>query len=154
MPQSKGAVSREPTTIMIRNIPQGCTRAMLQSMFASEGFDGQYDFLYLPYSFDDWSILGHAFVNFLEHGDAERAVRSLNERVLWPDTGSKACEVCWSKALQGLAPCIGRFRNSPVMHRSVADQYKPMTFTDGHRSDFPEATRQIQLVRRTVPGQA
>lgn len=148
----KAAGEREPTTIMIRSIPQGCTRDMVQAMFDAEGFEGQYDFLYLPYSFDDWSILGHAFVNFVEHRDAERAVAALDGRPLWPGfREAKACEVCWSKALKGLEPCIGRFRNSPVMHRSVSDEYKPMLLRHGRRCAFPEPTKQIQAVKRSIP---
>lgn len=138
---------RERTTIMIRSIPSGCTRAMIQATLDWEGFAGQYDFLYLPCSFDDWSALGHAFVNFPAHRNAERATAKLSGRVLWPEVDSKPCEVCWSKALQGLAACVGRFRNSPVMDPCMSDAYKPILLKKGVRSAFPEPTKQIQPVR-------
>jgi len=150
--QSKGAGGRDRTTIMIRNIPSGCTRAMIQATIDWEGFAGQYDFLYLPCSFDDWSALGHAFINFPVHRNAERAIDKLNGGIFWPEIDCKPCEVCWSKALQGLAACVGRFRNSPVMDTSVSDAYKPILLKKGVRSTFPEPTKKIQPVRRRGEG--
>lgn len=153
--KTKVVRKQEPTTIMIRKLPRGCTRAMLQSKLDSEGFAGQYDFLYLPYSFHDWSIVGHAFVNFSHLHHAEQAVQSLNEKVLWPNLcwidETEACEACWSKALRGLDSCIGRFRNSPVMHPSVADEYKPIVLRHGRRWAFPEPTKEIQPARCHAP---
>jgi len=155
-PPSKGLQSRgggrERTTIMIRNIPSGCTRAMVQATLDWEGFAGQYDFLYLPCSFDDWSSLGHAFINFPAHRNADRAIVKLSGGIFWPAVDNKPCEVCWSKALQGLAACVGRFRNSPVMDPSVSDAYKPILLKKGVRSTFPEPTKKIQPVRGKVEG--
>lgn len=150
--RSKGAGGRERTTIMIRNVPSTCTRAMVQATMDREGFAGQYDFLYLPCSFDDWSALGHAFINFPVHRNAERAIDKLNGGVFWPEHGSGPCEVCWSNALQGLAACVGRFRNSPVMDPSISDEYKPILLKKGVRSAFPVPTKKIQPARRRVQG--
>lgn len=150
--RSRGAGGRERTTIMIRNVPSLCTRAMVQATMDKEGFAGQYDFLYLPCSFDDWSALGHAFINFPAHRNAERAIDKLNGGIFWPELGSGSCEVCWSNALQGLAACVGRFRNSPVMDPSISDEYKPITLKKGVRSTFPVPTKKIQPARRRVQG--
>jgi hypothetical protein len=153
-PQAKGAGGSGPdrTTIMIRNIPSGCTRAMVQATMDREGFAGQYDFLYLPFSFDDWSTMGHAFINFPAHCNAQRAIDKLNGGVFWAELGTEPCEVCWSKALLGLAACIGKFRNSPVMDPCVSDEYKPILLKEGIRSAFPEPTKKIQPVRRREEG--
>jgi len=151
-PQTRSGGGPDRTTIMIRNIPSGCTRAMVQAMMDREGFANQYDFLYLPFSFDDWSVLGHAFINFSAHCNAQRAIDRLNGGIFWPELGTEASEVCWSKALLGLAACIGKFRNSPVMEPSVSDEYKPILFKHGVRSTFPEPTRKIQPVRRREDG--
>lgn len=134
---------------MIRNVPKHTSRATFQRLLDSEGFAGQYDFLYLPHSFDDWSILGHAFVNFQAHCNAERALTHFTGRVM--SQGDKPCEVCWSKALQGLAACVGRYRNSPVMHPCVADEYKPILLRQGVRCSLPGPTKPIQPVRQRVP---
>jgi len=150
--QNRGTGSRDRTTIMIRNIPSGCTRAIVQATMDWEGFAGQYDFLYLPCSFDDWSVLGHAFINFPAHRNAERAIDKLNGGIFWPEFDSKPREACWSKALQGLAACVGRYRNSPVMDPSVSDAYKPILLKKGARSSFPEPTKKIQPVRRRGEG--
>jgi hypothetical protein len=146
--QSRGSGGPERTTIMIRNIPSGCTRAMVQAAIDREGFAGRYDFLYLPFSFDDWSTLGHAFINFADHCNAQRAIDRMQGGVFWPELSSEQSEVCWSKALLGLAACIGKFRNSPVMDPCVSDEYKPIVLKNGVRSSFPEPTKEIQPVRR------
>ena len=39
---------------------------------------------------------------------------------------------------------VERYRNSPVMHRSVPDQYKPVIFKDGVRKPFPRATKKVK----------
>lgn len=150
--QTKSAGGPDRTCIQIRNIPKGCTRAMVQASMDREGFAGQYDFVYLPFSFDDWSTLGHAFINFSSQCNAQRAVDKLNGGVLWPELGSEPCEVCWSKALLGLAACIGKFRNSPVMDPSVSDEYKPIVLKKGVRSAFPQPTKEIQPIRRREEG--
>lgn len=143
-----GSSGQERSTIMFRNIPQDCTRAAFQSMLDSEGFAGQYDFLYLAHNFDDWSALGYGFVNFVEHQTAERAMKALSDRVLWPDIEGQLCEVSWSKSLQGLQACIRGFRNSPVMHPCVNEKYKPVLMTYGRRCSFPEPTKSIQIRSR------
>ena len=38
-------------------------------------------------------------------------------------SSQKVCEVCWGNPLQGLGAHIVRYRNSPVMHQSVPDEY-------------------------------
>jgi len=54
------------------------------------------------------------------------------------------CEVSWSGPHQGFKAHVERYRNSPVMHRSVPDAYKPIIFQDGVRQDFPRPTRKIK----------
>ena len=46
--------------------------------------------------------------------------------------------------LRGLEAHVERYRNSPVMHRSVPDQYKPVIFKDGVRKPFPRATKKVK----------
>ena len=48
----------------------------------------------------------------------------------WCLPSSKVCEVKLSGPHQGFQAHVDRYRNSPVMHRSVPDEYKPMIFKE------------------------
>ncbi|CAE7939289.1 unnamed protein product, partial [Symbiodinium sp. KB8] len=61
-----------------------------------------------------------------------------------PSPPSDVCEVGWSGPHQGFKAHVERYRNSPVMHRSVPDAYKPIIFQDGVRQNFPRPTRKIK----------
>ena len=45
-------------TVMLRNLPNNYSRAMLLELLDSEGFAGQYDFFYLPMDFKSRASLG------------------------------------------------------------------------------------------------
>jgi hypothetical protein len=53
----------------------------------------------------------------------------------------------WSKPFQGLEANVARYRNSPVMHPEIPDEFKPVVFRDGQRAEFPQATKKIPLPR-------
>jgi len=62
-------------TIMMRNLPNKYTQKRLGEEIAAAGFDGTYDFLYLP--IDQWTNAnkGYAFINFVttEHSSRFKA---------------------------------------------------------------------------------
>jgi len=53
------------TTLMIRNIPTDLTQKLLLQALDDTGFNGLYNFCYLPRSFSDGLTIGYAFVNFV-----------------------------------------------------------------------------------------
>jgi len=55
---------------------------------------------------------------------------------------------------QGLPAHIDRYRNSPVMHESVEDEYKPAVFSPGtgDRAVFPPPTKKLRVPRIRRPG--
>lgn len=134
-------------TLMLRNLPNNYTRVMLLSLLDSEGFSGQYDFVYLPIDFKSHASLGYAFVNLSTTQAAERCWKVFEGFNKWVVPSSKVCSVNWSTPFQGLDSHVERYRNSPVMHEHVPDEYKPMLLSDGNRLPFPPPTKKIRAPR-------
>lgn len=134
-------------TLMLRNLPNNYTRVMLLSLLDSEGFVGQYDFVYLPIDFKSHASLGYAFVNLSSTQAAERCWKVFEGFNKWVVPSSKVCSVNWSTPFQGLDAHVERYRNSPVMHEHVPDEYKPMLLADGKRLPFPPPTKKIRAPR-------
>mmetsp|Transcript_53700 Transcript_53700/g.125634 ORF Transcript_53700/g.125634 Transcript_53700/m.125634 type:complete len:383 (-) Transcript_53700:206-1354(-) len=135
------------TTVMLRNIPEGYNRKMLMELLDAEGFRGKYDFLYLPFDFSSFLCLNHAFINFVTPADAEQVKQQLSGRKQWSVASENVCSVDWNDKQQGLSSLIERYRNSPVMHESIPDPYKPAVFQNGQRVAFPPPTKRIRAPR-------
>jgi hypothetical protein len=129
------------TTIMMRNIPNNYTRTMLLDLIDREGFQGAYDLVYLPIDFNSNAGFGYAFINLVTPEEAERFRLYFQGYSGWALTSEKVCDVMRSGVHQGLEAHIERYRNSPVMHPSVPDDYKPAVFRDGERVQFPAPTK-------------
>jgi hypothetical protein len=132
------------TTVMIRNMPNNYTRDMLLELVDSIGFAGTYDFAYLPIDFNSQAGLGYAFINFATVADAQNAFERFEGFSNWKVPSEKVCTVTWSSPTQGLAAHIERYKNSPVMHHSLADQWKPVLFQQGMRVAFPPPSKPIK----------
>merc|ERR1719247_1750500 len=153
-PQSSGASGadlapaqgpNELTTVMLRNLPNRYTREMLRQMLDAEGFAGRYTFVYLPIDFKTHSGLGYAFVDLVSSDDALRLRTTFEVFQRWLIQSEKVCSVGWSApAQQGLSAHVDRYRNSPVMHFSVSDEWKPAVFVNGQRVPFPPPTRRLR----------
>lgn len=132
------------TTVMLRNIPNRYTQNTLLALIDETEFKGRYDFVYLPMDFRNGVNLGYAFVNLLVHEDALRLMEKFQGFVGWSFDSAKVCEVSWAHPHQGYEEHIERYRNSPVMHPNMPDEYKPMVFKDGARIPFPPPTKAIR----------
>jgi len=135
------------TTVMLRNLPNNYSRAMLLDLIDSEGFAKLYDFIYLPIDFKSRASLGYAFVNFSSPSVAQKFRSRFHGFSNWILPSRKVCIVNWSGPHQGLEAHIERYRNSPVMHEAVPDAYKPAIFQDGNRAHFPGPTRKLRAPR-------
>jgi RNA recognition motif-containing protein len=135
------------TTLMFRNLPNSYNRAALLNMLDAEGFEGTYTFVYLPTDFKNFAGFGYAFVGFATHRLAELAKRHFQGFTKWKVPSQKTCDVAWSGEVQGLEAYIDKYRNSPVMHDSVPDEYKPALFVNGVRIPFPSPTKRIRPPR-------
>jgi len=147
------AVAQTQTTVMMRNIPNNYTRAMLLRLLDAQGFAGSYDLVYLPIDYQSKVGFGYAFINLCTPEKAERFWNHFEGFSDWDVVSQKICEVSWSSVLQGVQAHIDRYRNSPVMHEAVPDEFKPVLFVDGERVSFPIPTKAIRAprVRRKDP---
>mmetsp|Transcript_4119 Transcript_4119/g.13086 ORF Transcript_4119/g.13086 Transcript_4119/m.13086 type:complete len:392 (+) Transcript_4119:135-1310(+) len=132
------------TTVMLRNIPNRYTQSMLLTLLEEQNFKAQYDFVYLPMDFRNGVNLGYAFVNLLTHEGALRFKEAFQGFSKWSFDSAKVCEVSWAHPHQGLHEHCERYRNSPVMHPTMPEEYKPMIFKDGERVPFPPPTKAIR----------
>lgn len=144
-PRSRVAVPR--TTVMMRNLPNDYKRDVIVELIESKGFKGCFDLVYLPIDFERGAGLGYAFVNFVDTEAAERFLKCFSGFKNWAVTTGKVCEVMWS-GLQGLKAHVERYRNSPVMHESIPDEFRPALFKDSQRIPFPQPTKKIRAPRQ------
>jgi hypothetical protein len=142
------------TTVMVRNIPNNYTRDMFISMLNSEGFQGLYDFAYLPIDFRSRAALGYAFVNLTDTKTVEKFWEVFNSYTRWVIPTRKVGYVTWCGPHQGLEAHVERYRNSPVMHEAIPDEFKPIVLKDGKRASFPLPTRAIRAPRLRDFGRA
>mmetsp|Transcript_38453 Transcript_38453/g.105934 ORF Transcript_38453/g.105934 Transcript_38453/m.105934 type:complete len:361 (+) Transcript_38453:70-1152(+) len=140
------------TTLMLRNLPKELNREMLLELLDTEGFDGAYDFVYVPVSFNTGACMGYALVNLVTPVDARRVSRNFEGFSSWPVDSDNVCTVSWSEPYQGYAQHVERYRNSPVMHDAVPDEWKPAVFVEGVRVPFPPPSTTIKApkVRRSA----
>jgi len=137
---------------MLRNIPNRYSQVQLLDLLGGEGFAGLYDFVYLPMDFRNGVNLGYAFINMLTHEAATDLTEKFQGFTTWCFDSAKVCEVSWAHPHQGLVAHVERYRNSPVMHPTMPEEYKPMVFKDGVRILFPPATKAIRAPKLR-PGQ-
>jgi len=132
------------TTVMLRNMPNNYTRDMLLELVNSMGFTGCYDFAYLPVDFKSQAGLGYAFINFVSTAEAQRCFDCFEGFSGWKVPSEKVCTVTWGSPYQGLEAHIERYQNSPVMHHSIPDEWKPVLVHQGERIAFPAPTKPIK----------
>jgi hypothetical protein len=145
-------LTKDQTTVMLKNLPQAFTRTHLRSFLDSQGFAAKYDFVYVPTAFGSGQSFGYAFVNLVAADVAEAVIQKLHGFQGEESKDSKVMEVYYSRPNQGLSANIERYRNSPVMHNDVPDEQRPMLLKNGMPVRFPLPTRRIQAprVRRAV----
>merc|ERR1712107_830692 len=137
----------ERTTIVLRDLPEGFSRDMIADLLNSQGLEKMFDFIYTPVKFSVMATIGYAFVNFVSNEAAQECLSRLNGFTEWATPSENSLTVLWSEKDQGLATIIDRHRNSPVMHSSVKEEFKPALYMDGVRTAFPLPTKHIKPPR-------
>jgi len=143
-----GRPRKERTTLMMRNLPNDYTRDKLVQVLDAEGFARCYDFVYLPMDHDTAKGVGYAFVNLVDPALVACFTCCFEGYSKWSNRSEKVCQVTWSDREQGLKANIKRYRFSPVMHPSVADECKPCLFSNGVRVPFPAHGRAFRNLTR------
>lgn len=130
------------STFMIRNIPNKYTRDMMITELDGLGFEGKYDFFYLPIDFHYGCNFGYAFINIID--DCAGFIREFNGKRLafTRETSSKVCQVVPAK-VQGQMANAQQYRNSAVMN--MTEKYHPLFFKDGQRIPFPDEDEEEPL---------
>jgi hypothetical protein len=125
------------TTVIVQNIPKSYTQPMLLEVWPP---DGTYDFLYLPFSFNEKCNFGYAFMNFVTHEDAKCFINAWRNQSLLERDG-------YGQQIEGLSLSIdfaslqGRDK---IIHRLLKSKarriknvnYQPVIFNGMQRVDF------------------
>eukprot|EP00929_Paragymnodinium_shiwhaense_P052483 TRINITY_DN26293_c2_g1_i1.p1 TRINITY_DN26293_c2_g1~~TRINITY_DN26293_c2_g1_i1.p1 ORF type:complete len:508 (-),score=124.15 TRINITY_DN26293_c2_g1_i1:76-1599(-) len=148
LPKSVGEAAGR-TTVMLKNMPNNYSRQMLLELLDSHGFKCRYDFVYLPMDFNTRACLGYAFVNLVNCEEALRFWRTFDNFSSWVIPSRKHAGVSWSNPHQGLHSNIERYKNSPVMHEAVPEDFKPCLFnaSTGEQIPFPISTKKLRIPR-------
>jgi RNA recognition motif-containing protein len=135
------------TTVMLRNLPRDFSRAALLKLLDDQGFAGKYNFLYIPVDFVRQVSLGYAFVNMATPEIVKELWAAFDGFSTWPVACEKVCRVNWSSPHQGYEEHVQRYRNSPLMHKYVPDECRPVLLEKGVRVDFPPPTKSLRAPR-------
>jgi RNA recognition motif-containing protein len=127
------------TTVVLRKLPEEWVRETLMQLLESDGFLLDCDFIYLPTNFKNSKCFGYAIINFTSHVVAEKVLihydgRMVQNRMLCAE---------WSDATQGLPSLVEKYRNSAIMHHSVADMHKPLLLCKASVLPFPQPTEMM-----------
>jgi hypothetical protein len=101
-----------PTTMMIRNLPRRYSEEYLLMDLHDLGFDGTFDFLFLPRDKISSACVGYAFVNFTSPYWAEQCIHSFKDYEFKRHQRgmSKVAQVCVAQ-LQGLEKNLQHYQD-------------------------------------------
>jgi len=141
-----GAAKETRTTVMLRDLPEAYSRSLLLKLLEAQGFFGRFDFVYLPVDFKHQKNLGYALINLVSPSEALRLTSHFDGFSNWDKDmlTEQVCTVGWCSPQQGLDAHVERYRNSPVMHESVPEEWRPMLLSHGVAIPFPEPTIKIK----------
>jgi hypothetical protein len=127
----------QPTTMMLRNIPNKYTQPKLLQELDELGYGGTYNFFYLPMDVHNRSNVGYAFINFNRAADALRFHHDFSLHRFQRFQSRKVGTVCVAH-VQGLDENLRHFENRAVT-QAKNDQYRPIVFNGSQRIEFEEA---------------
>jgi hypothetical protein len=139
------------TSVMVRNIPNNLSRNQLVELLNTQGFHACFDFLYLPIDFAKSANLGYAYINLIDSANAIRFMVAFQGFCAWQESvgknSKKVLEVQWCASIQGCEEHVARYRDSPLMHDSVPEEYRPLLLRDGVPVPFPAPIKPVRKPR-------
>jgi hypothetical protein len=128
---------------MVRNVPNGLCQLDFVKQLKQRGYNGLFDFVYLPMNLRANGSFGYGFVNFMSPSVACHFTRQLDAL----EHDEKEWRAVWSTC-QGMTANVERYRNSPLMHNSVPADCKPALYDErGIQVQFPAPTKTIPKPR-------
>merc|ERR1712232_1175430 len=83
------------TSLLLRNLPDGCTRSKVMYVLRTLGLTTDIDFLYTPGNLKVKQSCGYAFVNYTTSEAAMECMEKLHGFNDWGVQSEKVCEVEW-----------------------------------------------------------
>lgn len=115
-------VVESSSVLVLKDIPSSFTRSNLYHILDHSGFQGMYDFVYVPMKHDGSKILGYALVNFVSESVASAAKAELDQ--LKFEQSVLTCN--FSNSHADLASLMARYQNSPVYaHQNIPKEFLP-----------------------------
>merc|ERR1712187_170997 len=145
--ESRTPVRQPYTEAVMMNIPLEYTREQLLEFIDQQGFRGSYSLFYLPHSFQTELHYGYAFIDFTTTENLEKFREHFQGFRDWNVRSDITCDVSVSDRFSSLDDHIEAYRNSPIMHESVQERFRPLLFQNGERICFPRPTKKIKAPR-------
>lgn len=137
------------TTLMLRHIPNKYSQSSLLKEIDFKGFQGKYDFFYMPMDVHNRTNVGYAFINFVTTRDARDFFLMFSNYRFEFHASGKIGTVAPGH-VQGLENNVCHFG-----HRAVATaqnvQYRPLVFRDGKQVDLKAVFQGLQQKGSQVP---
>jgi len=137
----------DATTVMLRNLPNRYTAEELIAEMLAAGFEGAFDFFYLPIDFSTKRNKGYCFINFHSQPVAGCFVQRFHQQRLTRYTTRKILEV--SPALtQGLEANVAQYARKDAQ-RVQNPWFRPMIFTLDSTQNIMDRLFGVQASRST-----
>jgi len=126
-----------PTTLVLSGLPEDLTQDDVIEILDKEGFNGYYDFIYLPMNSDLAGNCGYVVVNMTRHEYGLALAALMQGKSSWCGMNSPQCQVTWSFSVQGRKQLAEQYRDTLVKKDSVPADMLPTFFSNGWPAPFP-----------------
>eukprot|EP00397_Hematodinium_sp_SG-2012_P016795 GEMP01017147.1.p1 GENE.GEMP01017147.1~~GEMP01017147.1.p1 ORF type:complete len:310 (+),score=42.96 GEMP01017147.1:103-1032(+) len=131
-----------PTTMMLRNFPRRNGQKKLLCQLNARGFEGAYDFVYLPFSFAKKLNLGYAFINFRTPQKAHEFFTQWHKQIFEETEGRSHPMNVSIAEVQGKAANLERILQERKVAKISNPLYQPVVFDEqGKRMEFCKILR-------------
>jgi len=137
------------TTLMLRHIPNKYSQSSLLKEIDFKGFQGKYDFFYMPMDVHNRTNVGYAFINFVDTRDARDFFLLFSNYRFECHTSGKIGTVAPGH-VQGLENNVCQFGPRAVATAQNV-QYRPLVFRDGKQVDLKTVFQELQHKGCQVP---